>query len=129
MEYIPETVVLKVGNKKQFHEQVVYEAVENLRSRSGEDVALLRFYDFAYIAGYHIMVLEDIKGRATRFPDLEDEMDRFQVSQAAAFVIRATGVDLQDVEGPGNIMVGKRTDERSFEYGVYLVDLDPFGQM
>jgi len=128
MSYIPDSVVLKVGNKKQFHEQMVYEAVEALRASSGEDAALIRYYDFSYVAGYHIMVLEDIKGMATQFSDL-DELDRWYITQASEFVQAAAKIALEDVTGPGNIMAGTRSDLRSQEYFVYLVDLDPFGQV
>jgi len=126
---IPSTVALKVGSTKLLHEIAVYKSVEALRRKKYyEDPAIPRYYDYVYIAGIVVIVLEKIIGSSsTRYGDLNRDQI-LVIQKAASFADRASGITLNDVEGPGNVMIGRRTDTRYPKHGVYLIDLDPFGQ-
>jgi hypothetical protein len=126
---IPSTVALKVGAKKLLHEVAVYKSVEAQRlEQDKEDPAIPRYYDYVYIAGIVVIVLENIDGSSrTLYQDLSWDQKK-KINEAEEFANRASGITLQDVEGPGNVMIGSRTDTRYPEHGVYLIDLDPFGQ-
>lgn len=131
MSFITYKVILKLGRKKNFSEQMVYECVEYSKDTLNIDEsqpALISYYDYAYINGVHMMVLEDIKGKPTKYSYL-NEFERELIDDAIQFVQWSSGVMLQDFAGPGNIMYGPRTDKRFEDYGIYLIDLDPFGQL
>ena len=126
---IPSKVALKVGAKELLHEVAVYKSVEALRlEEDEEDPAIPRYYDYVYIAGIVVIVLEKINGSSsTRYGELNQDQ-KSVIDRAESFANYASGITLQDVLGPGNVMVGRRTDLRYREHGVYLIDLDPFGQ-
>lgn len=130
MPYIPDTVTLKLGYKKNFSEQMVYECVEYLKDTldiNEKNPALVSYYDYAYINGIHILVLEKIEGKPVTYKNLTARGKEI-IEDALEFAESSIGIGLQDFEGLGNIMFGKRTDKRFRDRGIYLIDLDPFGQ-
>jgi len=122
---IPSKVILKVSTGEQFHETLVHLMVEEKRKVSLIQPALTRYYDFAYIAGIHIMVVEDLKGEAVSYDSL-NPIGRSLIDDAEIFVSEAIGVRINNARKPFSIMTGPRTDTRNKEMGVYLVDLSPF---